>query len=136
LKFDFNTVVETFYLTASKKKIKVDKHDAAVSPVAGVIVDELLGWTLVSSRSSDTTFLLRVVLLLEITYNIFDFSLIKNRGTIFCFLSNARGLELDKLTIYSTSVYLSIYTLVLLKTLRTINIVTPAKILGGSKEKR
>jgi hypothetical protein len=41
-KLDFNTVVETFYLKASKKKTKVDKHDAVVSPVAEVMVDELL----------------------------------------------------------------------------------------------
>jgi hypothetical protein len=41
-KLDFNKVVETFYLKASKKKIKVDKHDAIVSPVAEVMVDELL----------------------------------------------------------------------------------------------
>jgi hypothetical protein len=41
-KLDFNTVVETFYLKASKKRINVDKHDAAVSPVAEVMVDEIL----------------------------------------------------------------------------------------------
>jgi hypothetical protein len=41
-KLDFNTVVETFYLKASKKKTKVDKHDAVVSPVAEVMVDELI----------------------------------------------------------------------------------------------
>jgi hypothetical protein len=41
-KLDFNTAVETFYLKASKKKIKVDKHDAAKSPIAKVMVDELL----------------------------------------------------------------------------------------------
>jgi hypothetical protein len=41
-KLDFNKIVETFYLKASKKKIKVDKHDAVVSPVAEIMVDGLL----------------------------------------------------------------------------------------------
>jgi hypothetical protein len=39
---DFNKIVETFYLKASRKKIKVDRFDAAVSPVAEIMVDELL----------------------------------------------------------------------------------------------
>jgi hypothetical protein len=39
---DFNKIVETFYLKASRKKIKVDRFDAAVSPVAEIMIDELL----------------------------------------------------------------------------------------------
>jgi hypothetical protein len=41
-KLDFGKVVDTFYLKPSKRRIKVDKHDAAVSPIAEKMVDELL----------------------------------------------------------------------------------------------
>jgi hypothetical protein len=60
-------VVGTFNLKAFKKKIKVEKHDTAVSPVAEVMVDELLRVDTYFSRSSDTTFLLKVALLQEKT---------------------------------------------------------------------
>jgi hypothetical protein len=41
-KLDFNKVVEIFYLKTSKKKIKVDRHEAVVSPFTEVMVNELL----------------------------------------------------------------------------------------------
>jgi hypothetical protein len=42
-KLDFDKVVDTFYLKASKRRIKVDKHDAAVSPVAKVMLMSFFG---------------------------------------------------------------------------------------------
>jgi hypothetical protein len=41
-KLDFGKVVDTFYLKASNRRINVDKHNAAVSPVAEKMIDELL----------------------------------------------------------------------------------------------
>jgi hypothetical protein len=41
-KLYYNKVAENFYLKASKRKIKIDRYDAAVFPVAEIMVDELL----------------------------------------------------------------------------------------------
>jgi hypothetical protein len=39
---EFGTVVDTFYHKASKRRVGIDKYDAIVSPVAEIMVDELL----------------------------------------------------------------------------------------------
>jgi hypothetical protein len=41
-KLDFGIVVNTFYRKVSKRRVKIDKYDAVVSPVAEIMVDELL----------------------------------------------------------------------------------------------
>jgi hypothetical protein len=41
-KLDFGNVVDTFYLKMSKRRVNVDKHNAAVSRVARKMIDELL----------------------------------------------------------------------------------------------
>jgi hypothetical protein len=41
-KLDFGNVVDTFYLNMLKRRVNVDKHNAAVTPVAEKMIDELL----------------------------------------------------------------------------------------------
>jgi hypothetical protein len=41
-KLDFRNVVDTFYLKMSKRTVNADMHNAAVSPVAKKMIDELL----------------------------------------------------------------------------------------------
>jgi hypothetical protein len=41
-KLEFGTVVDTFYRKTSKRRVKIDKYDAIVSPVTEIMVDELL----------------------------------------------------------------------------------------------
>jgi hypothetical protein len=41
-KLDFGHVVNTFYWKAARRKINVDKYNAAVTPVAEKMIDELL----------------------------------------------------------------------------------------------
>jgi hypothetical protein len=41
-KLDFRNVVDTFYLKMSKRTVNADMHNAAVSPIAKKMIDELL----------------------------------------------------------------------------------------------
>ena len=41
-KLDLDKVVESLLLKMSKRKVNIDKHNAAVSPVAEKMIDELL----------------------------------------------------------------------------------------------
>jgi hypothetical protein len=41
-KLEFGKVVDIFYLKASKRRVNIDKHNAAVSPVTEKMIDELL----------------------------------------------------------------------------------------------
>jgi hypothetical protein len=54
-KLNFGKVVDTFYLKASKRRINIDQNNAAVTPIAEKMIDELLKVdTPLSSRNIDT----------------------------------------------------------------------------------
>jgi hypothetical protein len=40
-KLDFDKVVDNFYLKMSRRRVNIDRHNAAVSPVAEKMIDDL-----------------------------------------------------------------------------------------------